>query len=110
MTLLDPAAAPLSVAEASVRSAEPDVEAGGGTVAVAGNARKKREKVRGFALGLPGAAEEFPWGETVAKVDSKVFVFLGVSDGSHQIGVTVKPKDAEAHAHALTSPGAEPGG
>jgi predicted DNA-binding protein (MmcQ/YjbR family) len=100
----------LSVAEASVKSAEPDDEAGGGTVAVPRNALKTWEKVREFALGLPGAAEEFPWGETVAKVNKKVFVFLGVSDGSYPMGVTVKLKDAAAHAHALTSPGAEPAG
>ena len=93
-----------------MRSVEPDEEAGGGTVAVPRNALKKWEKVREFALGLPGAAEEFPWGETVAKVNKKVFVFLGVSDGSYPMGVTVKLKDAEAHAHALTSPGAEPAG
>ncbi|WP_030315158.1 MmcQ/YjbR family DNA-binding protein [Streptomyces sp. NRRL B-3229] len=79
-------------------------------MAVPRNALKKWEKVREFALGLPGAAEEFPWGETVAKVNGKVFVFLGVSDGSYPMGVTVKLKDAEAHAHALTSPGAEPAG
>ncbi len=68
------------------------------------------EKVRAFALELPGAQEEFPWGETVAKVSKKVFVFLGVSDGSYPMGMTVKLKDPEAHAHALTSPGAEPAG
>ncbi|MFF7945370.1 MmcQ/YjbR family DNA-binding protein [Streptomyces griseorubiginosus] len=79
-------------------------------MAVPRNALKKWEKVREFALGLPGAAEEFPWGESVAKVNGKVFVFLGVSDGSYPMGVTVKLKDAEAHAHALTSPGAEPAG
>ncbi|MFF0089511.1 MmcQ/YjbR family DNA-binding protein [Streptomyces canus] len=79
-------------------------------MAVPRNALKTWEKVREFALGLPGAVEEFPWGETVAKVNKKVFVFLGVSDGSHPMGVTVKLKDAEAHAHALTSPGAEPAG
>ncbi|MEU1183358.1 MmcQ/YjbR family DNA-binding protein [Streptomyces sp. NPDC005820] len=54
------------------------------------NALKKWEKVREFALGLPGATEEYPWGETVAKVNRKVFVFLGVDDGSHPLGVTVK--------------------
>ncbi|CAM5342069.1 MmcQ/YjbR family DNA-binding protein [Streptomyces canus] len=79
-------------------------------MAVPRNALTAWEKVREFALGLPGAAEEFPWGQTVAKVDKKVFVFLGVSDGSYPMGVTVKLKDAEAHAHALTSPGAEPAG
>ncbi|MEU0207603.1 MmcQ/YjbR family DNA-binding protein [Streptomyces canus] len=79
-------------------------------MAVPRNALKTWEKVREFALGLPGTAEEFPWGETVAKVNKKVFVFLGVRDGSYPMGVTVKLKDAEAHAHALTSPGAEPAG
>jgi predicted DNA-binding protein (MmcQ/YjbR family) len=79
-------------------------------VAVSRNALKKREKVREFALGLPGATEEFPWGETVAKVNKKVFVFLGVDDGSHPPGLTVKLTDEAAHAHALTSPGAEPAG
>jgi predicted DNA-binding protein (MmcQ/YjbR family) len=79
-------------------------------VAVPKNALKKWEKVREFALGLPGAAEEFPWGETVAKVNKKVFVFLGVDDGSYPLGITLKLKDEEAHAHALTSPGAEPAG
>ncbi|GGK87492.1 MmcQ/YjbR family DNA-binding protein [Streptomyces flaveus] len=79
-------------------------------VAVTENALKKWEKVREFALGLPGATEEFPWGETVAKVNKKVFVFLGVTDGSYPMGMTVKLKDEAAHAHAMTSPGAEPAG
>jgi predicted DNA-binding protein (MmcQ/YjbR family) len=79
-------------------------------MAVGKNALKKWEKVRQFALGMPGAAEEFPWGETVAKVNKKVFVFLGSDDGSHPLGVTVKLEDEAAHAHALTCPGAEPAG
>ncbi|MEU6687481.1 MmcQ/YjbR family DNA-binding protein [Streptomyces sp. NPDC046832] len=79
-------------------------------MAVPRNALKKWEKVRAFALGLPDAVEEFPWGESVAKVNSKVFVFLGVQDGSYPLGVTVKLKDETAHAHALACPGAEPAG
>jgi predicted DNA-binding protein (MmcQ/YjbR family) len=79
-------------------------------VAVTESALKKWEKAREFALGLPGATEDFPWGETVAKVNKKVFVFLGVDDGSHPLGMTVKLRDEAAHAHALTSPGAEPAG
>ncbi|MBD0419217.1 MmcQ/YjbR family DNA-binding protein [Streptomyces sp. TRM S81-3] len=76
-------------------------------MAVPRNALRKWEKVREFALGLPGAAEEFPWGESVAKVGRKVFVFLGVTDGSHPMGVTLKLTDEAAHAHALSCPGAE---
>jgi len=79
-------------------------------MAVPRNALKKREKVRAFALGLPGAVEEFPWGESVAKVNKKVFVFLGVGDGGYPLGVTVKLTDETAHAHALACPGAEPAG
>ncbi|MFF5965362.1 MmcQ/YjbR family DNA-binding protein [Streptomyces collinus] len=79
-------------------------------MAVPRNALKKWEKVRAFALELPDAVEEFPWGESVAKVNKKVFVFLGVQDGSYPLGVTVKLKDETAHAHALACPGAEPAG
>ena len=51
-----------------------------------------------------------PGARRVAKVNKKVFVFLGIADGSYPLGVTVKLKDEAAHAHALTSPGAEPAG
>ncbi len=77
---------------------------------VPSSALKKWEKVREFALGMPGAVEEHPWGETVAKVNKKVFVFLGVDDGSYPVTITVKLKDESAHAHALTCPGAGPAG
>ena len=70
----------------------------------------KWNKVRSFALGLPGAGEEFPWGDTVVKVNKKIFVFLGVTDGSYPLSVGVKLKDEAMHAHALSCPGAEPSG
>lgn len=79
-------------------------------VAVPKGVLKKREKVREFALTLPDAVEEFPWGETVIKVNKKIFVFLGVDDGSYPPGVGVKLKDEAIHAHAMLSPGAEPSG
>jgi predicted DNA-binding protein (MmcQ/YjbR family) len=72
--------------------------------------REVREAVREFALALPEAYEEFPWGESVAKVNKKVFVFLGSDEGGHRPGFTVKLKDTEVHEHALTVPGAEPAG
>ncbi|GAA1900213.1 hypothetical protein GCM10009837_23660 [Streptomyces durmitorensis] len=77
---------------------------------VSKSALRTWERVRDFALGMPGAAEEFPWGESVAKVNKKVFVFLGMDDGSYPLGITVKLTDEAAHAHALTAPGAEPAG
>ncbi|MBA4865121.1 MmcQ/YjbR family DNA-binding protein [Streptomyces sp. PSKA54] len=79
-------------------------------MAVSKSALKTWQSVHGFALGLPGAVEDFPWGDTVAKVNKKVFVFLGVDDGSYPLGITVKLKDEETHAHALAAPGAEPAG
>ena len=46
------------------------------------------EALRTFALGFPEAREDFPWGERVAKVGEKVFVFLGRDD--EDLAVTVK--------------------
>jgi predicted DNA-binding protein (MmcQ/YjbR family) len=42
-----------------------------------------------YALDKPGAYEDHPWGESVAKVGKKVFVFFGVSD-SDGSGMSVK--------------------
>jgi predicted DNA-binding protein (MmcQ/YjbR family) len=64
-----------------------------------------REKVREFALSLPEAVEDHPWGEDVAKVRGKVFVFLG---GAPSRRMTVKLD--ESHGHALSIDGAEPTG
>ena len=44
--------------------------------------------LRAFALGYPGAQEEYPWGERVVKVKGKVFVFLGRDDEG--LGLSVK--------------------
>lgn len=40
--------------------------------------------LRQFALSLPGAWEDFPWGESVIKVDKKVFLFRGREGDSVQ--------------------------
>jgi predicted DNA-binding protein (MmcQ/YjbR family) len=64
-----------------------------------------RDKVLAFALSLPEAAEDHPWGEDVVKVRGKIFVFAG-TDGSRRMTV----KLAESHPHALSVEGAEPTG
>ncbi|WP_229868169.1 MmcQ/YjbR family DNA-binding protein [Streptomyces chryseus] len=73
---------------------------------------RKWETVRQFALGLPGAVEEFPWGpeDCVVKVNKKIFVFLGNTDGPEPPGLSVKLKDEAPHQHAMTAPGAQPTG
>jgi len=40
--------------------------------------RSVSRELRAFAMGLPEATEDFPWGDRVAKVNGKVFVFLGL--------------------------------
>jgi len=55
-----------------------------------------------FALSLPEAQEDRPWGDTVVKVRRKIFVFVG----SERMTV----KLVESHAHALSLEGAEPTG
>ena len=63
-----------------------------------------RSKLSEFALGLPDAQEDFPWGDRVVKVRGKIFVFLGGT------APTITVKLVESHAHALSVDGAEPTG
>jgi len=62
-----------------------------------------------YALAFPGAFEDHPWGERVAKVGKKVFVFFGRSEpGEPRLIVVVKlPKSGLA---ALDQSFAEPTG
>ena len=66
------------------------------------------EAVRAFALRLPGAVEDYPWGGAVAKVNKKIFVSFGhgESDGSF----TFSMKLPVSHSQALTLPGIVPTG
>ena len=66
-----------------------------------------RLKLLEFALGLPEAHEDFPWGERVVKVNKKVFVFLGRDMDPH-FSISVKlPTSSKA---ALRLPFSEPTG
>jgi predicted DNA-binding protein (MmcQ/YjbR family) len=47
-------------------------------------------ELRRFAFALPEAWEDHPWGESVAKVGKKVFVFFRSTDGDAPYGFSVK--------------------
>jgi predicted DNA-binding protein (MmcQ/YjbR family) len=64
-----------------------------------------RRSMIAFALALPEATEDHPWGETVAKVKGKVFVFFG---RENDFGFSVKLP--ESGAALLSMPFAEPTG
>jgi predicted DNA-binding protein (MmcQ/YjbR family) len=64
--------------------------------------------IRSFAFSLPEAYEDHPWGESVAKVGKKVFVFFGSSEGDGPFGFSVKlPMSSD---EALSMPFTEPTG
>ena len=59
--------------------------------ASSGDLRDVSLALREYALSFPGATEDFPWGERVAKVKGKVFVFLGADPvPGGPIGFSVK--------------------
>ena len=64
------------------------------------------DALRAFAFSLPEAWEDHPWGESVAKVGKKVFVFFGMTDGDEPFGFSVKLPIShdEAHSFPFTSP------
>jgi predicted DNA-binding protein (MmcQ/YjbR family) len=71
--------------------------------------RQVSRALREYALSFPGATEDFPWGERVAKVNGKVFVFLGADPvPGGPIGLSVKLP--ESGQDALDLPFAKPTG
>ena len=74
-----------------------------------GVASVARERLRIYALGLPGAYEEFPWGESVVKVNKKIFVFLGM-EPAPDAGLSFSAKLPISGDDVLSLPFAEPAG
>lgn len=67
------------------------------------------ERLLGFAAEFPGAHEDHPWGETVMKVNKKVFIFMGKpSDPEPCLSFSVKLPSSGAFA--LAQPYASPTG
>ena len=61
------------------------------------------EQLGEYALSFPGAFEDFPWGERVAKVNKKVFAFLGKPD-STSIGVKLPQSGEQARELPFVEP------
>ena len=66
-----------------------------------------RKRLLDYAVGLPEARVDHPWGEDVAKVRGKIFAFFGTADGDEP-GMGVKLP--ESNAPALSQPGVTPTG
>jgi predicted DNA-binding protein (MmcQ/YjbR family) len=64
-----------------------------------------RRALRAFALTLPAAYEDFPWGESAIKVDRKIFAFLGENASRSP---TISLKLPGSRFAALGVPGAAP--
>jgi predicted DNA-binding protein (MmcQ/YjbR family) len=59
------------------------------------------DPIRAFALGLPEAWEDHPWGDTVVKVGKKIFLFLGTPDEDGTLGFSVKLPHSNDEALSL---------
>ena len=67
-------------------------------------------ELRHFALDLPGAYEDFPWGDRVAKVGKKIFAFLGSAEGGAERGVGLAVKLRDSHEEAMAMDFTTPSG
>lgn len=63
-----------------------------------------------FAMSYPGAWPDTPWGETVAKVKDKVFMFMGRPDGKGEGQLSFALKLPSSAAEALADPRCAPSG
>jgi predicted DNA-binding protein (MmcQ/YjbR family) len=68
-----------------------------------------REHAQAYALTLPGAYAEHPWGQTVIKVSKKVFLFVNGAIAPED-GVSLSVKLPRSGADLLEMPFAEPMG
>ena len=68
-----------------------------------------RDHAQAYALTLPGAYVEHPWGETVIKVNKKVFLFVNGAIAPED-GVSLSVKLPRTGADLLEMPFAEPMG
>lgn len=68
-------------------------------------ASRAKTALRGYALSFPDAWEDHPWGEDVAKVGKKVFVFFGrPPDVALMVGVKLPESLLYARSRPFTVP------
>jgi predicted DNA-binding protein (MmcQ/YjbR family) len=65
------------------------------------------DELLSYALTLPEAWEDHPWGDTVVKVRKKIFLFVGQDEDA---ALRLSVKLGESHGHAMSLPGAAPTG
>ncbi len=73
------------------------------------NDQTTRERALSYALGRDGAYAEHPWGQTVVKVNKKVFLFINGAIAPED-GVSLSVKLPETGEDLLSMPFAEPMG
>ena len=58
--------------------------------------QKVEKALRAIALGYPGAAEDFPWGERAIKVNGKMFLVMSRHEGVFRITAKLPLSNAQA--------------
>src|SRR5262245_12753695 len=81
----------------------------GAEVVMDGATIMPRDHAQAYALSLPGAYAEHPWGQTVIKVKGKVFLFVNGAIAPED-GVSLSVKLPHSAADVLQLPLAEPTG
>jgi predicted DNA-binding protein (MmcQ/YjbR family) len=90
------------VSRASGRPPARALSKSGANSTMTGELREAAATLREFALGLPEAQEDFPWGDRVVKVNKKIFAFLGKDlDSDANLGFCVKLPDSSEEALKL---------
>ena len=69
-----------------------------------GRAALAEAELRAFGLSFPGAYEDYPWGERVLKVNKKVFLFMGISDGGLSLSTKLPASSMAALSLPFTTP------